>query len=40
MRKVINVMPLAPRKNDSMAVREVKFLANPSHFVNTTMSLQ
>lgn len=35
MTKVLNVMPIAPRKGDSMAVREVKISANPSHFVNS-----
>lgn len=35
MTKVLNVIPMAPRKGDSMAIREVKFSANPSHFVNS-----
>lgn len=35
MTKVLNVMPIAPRKGDSMAVREAKISANPSYFVNS-----
>lgn len=35
MTKVLNVVSIAPKKGDSMAVREVKFSANPSHFVNS-----